>query len=860
MSHLLFADWQDFADRENSHDNNAFNLASILQASQELSSHLEFASLLPELTRIMLANSPAKICLVILPNDRGIWEVTNVATTTEVPPEWQNLPRLLADCHTLPLKLIEWSKNNCHLIRNEEFIDQLPVNILCLPLIKKENLLGIVYLESIGIKNAFDLKVETILTFLADRGAIAIDNARLYRQARSSEIALQQSERKYQKLSENVPGVIFQFKFALDGTVSYPYISSACQDLFQVSPAAVMADSNVLLRLMHPGDIASYQQTLAVAIQTLNPAIWEGRAILASGEVKWIKSASRPEVQLDGSIVWDGVLLDITDRKKVEESLAASQQKYYNLIQSINGIVWEYDLAEDRFTFVSDRAVPIMGYPLEDWLEKPGFWQQHLHPEDRERAINIYTSSIQKGCSCEFEYRLIAANKKPIWVYDISAPIKDATGKVVGTNGLLVDISDLKEVQERLHQANYNLALTNAELNRLTRLKDEFLATMSHELRTPLNAILGISEALQDGVFGDINEQQGQYLQTIDRSGKHLLSVINDILDVSKIVAGKLELELSSVPILQLCQSSIALVKQQAIQKQIQLEIDYGDLLETISRVTIVADERRLRQVLINLLANAVKFTPVGGKVILKVEIDTANGNDDHLCLSIVDTGIGISPEDLAKLFHPFIQIDSSLNRKYEGSGLGLVLVKQIVELHSGSIDVKSELGKGSCFTVCLPHPCNNLNTPLDSNYSELPSLLIDSGNISLSADQISTVLLVEDREQNIVTTSSYLLKKGYNLLVARNGVEAISLAKNEHPDIILMDIQMPGMDGLEAIINLRENLATSTIPIVALTALAMAGDRERCLAAGANDYLTKPVKLKQLEYTIQQWLAASSN
>jgi CheY-like chemotaxis protein len=138
--------------------------------------------------------------------------------------------------------------------------------------------------------------------------------------------------------------------------------------------------------------------------------------------------------------------------------------------------------------------------------------------------------------------------------------------------------------------------------------------------------------------------------------------------------------------------------------------------------------------------------------------------------------------------------------------------------------------------------------------------LLIDSGNISLSADQISTVLLVEDREQNIVTTSSYLLKKGYNLLVARNGVEAISLAKNEHPDIILMDIQMPGMDGLEAIINLRENLATSTIPIVALTALAMAGDRERCLAAGANDYLTKPVKLKQLEYTIQQWLAASSN
>jgi PAS domain S-box-containing protein len=846
MSHPLLTGWQDFIDRKSPNCNNAFNLASILQASQELSSHLEFSSLLPELTRIMLANSPAKICLVILPNDRGIWEVTNVATTTEVPPEWQNLPRLLADCRTLPLELIEWSKNNCHLIGNEEFIDRLPVNIFCLPLIKKENLLGIVYLESNGIENAFDLEVETILTFLADRGAIAIDNARLYRQARSSEIALQQSERKYQKLSENVPGVIFQFKFSVDGTVSYPYISSACQELFQVSPASVVADSSVLLRLMHPDDIASYQKTLAAAIQTLNPAVWEGRAILSSGEVKWIKSASRPEAQSDGSIVWDGVILDITDRKKVEESLAASQQKYYNLIQSINGIVWEYDLIEDRFTFVSDRAVPIMGYPLNDWLKIPNFWQQNLHPEDRERAINIYNLSIKKGYSCEFEYRLIAANGQPIWVYDISTPIQDENGTIVGTNGLLVDISDLKEVQEKLHQTNYSLALTNAELNRVTRLKDEFLATMSHELRTPLNAILGISEALQDGVFGAINEQQGQYLQTIDRSGKHLLSVINDILDVSKIVAGKLELELSSVSILPLCQSSVALVKQQAVQKQIQLDTNYGDLLEAIAAMTIAVDERRLRQVLINLLANAVKFTPIGGKVTLNIEID----KDSRLFFSIVDTGIGISPENLTKLFQPFVQIDSSLNRKYQGSGLGLVLVKQIVELHGGSIDVKSELGKGSCFTICLPPTCFDRNIPLDSNSSELPSLPIDPNNL-LS----STVLLVEDREQNIITTSSYLVKKGYELSIARHGIEAIFLAENNHPDIILMDIQMPGMDGLEAISKLKANPVTANIPIVALTALAMAGDRERCLAAGANDYLTKPVKLKQLESTIQKWL-----
>ena len=226
---------------------------------------------------------------------------------------------------------------------------------------------------------------------------------------------------------------------------------------------------------------------------------------------------------------------------------------------------------------------------------------------------------------------------------------------------------------------------------------------MSHELRTPLNAILGMSEALQEELFGALNSRQLNAIATIEQSGQHLLSLINDILDVSKISAGKLELNITEVSLTELCRSSLILVKQQAIDRQIYIDTHLPYDLDRI-----VVDERRMRQVLINLLNNAVKFTAKGGLVTLSVrlkllEVDGRQGN--WLCFSVTDTGIGIDSADRSKLFQPFIQLDSSLNRKYPGSGLGLVLVKQIVELHGGDVTLDSEVGVGSCFTVTLPQP-----------------------------------------------------------------------------------------------------------------------------------------------------------
>ncbi|NEQ64637.1 MAG: response regulator, partial [Symploca sp. SIO2D2] len=401
-------------------------------------------------------------------------------------------------------------------------------------------------------------------------------------------------------------------------------------------------------------------------------------------------------------------------------------------------------------------------------------------------------------------------------------------------------------------QLNQELQKKNQDLARATKLKDEFLANMSHELRTPLNAILGMTEGLQEQVFGEINNSQTKALQTIERSGSHLLELINDILDLAKIESGRIELELTLTAVAPLCQSSLGFIKQQALKKRIQLETKLPPNLPDL-----LVDKRRIRQVLLNLLNNAVKFTPEGGCITLEACHDKCpeSGSTDYsflncLRIAVTDTGIGIAPENIKKLFQPFVQIDSALNRQYAGTGLGLSLVKRIVELHNGQVGLTSEVGEGSCFTINLPCMACPLPSP------ELEAQPKHSIKLSQPKQEASPlILLAEDNEANINTVSSYLKAKGYRLIVANNGSEAIALAQAKNPDLILMDIQMPGMDGFEAMQHIRHTPNLVDVPIIALTALAMTGDSDRCLAAGANNYLSKPIKLKQLVTTIQQLL-----
>jgi signal transduction histidine kinase/CheY-like chemotaxis protein len=368
---------------------------------------------------------------------------------------------------------------------------------------------------------------------------------------------------------------------------------------------------------------------------------------------------------------------------------------------------------------------------------------------------------------------------------------------------------------------------------------DELIATVSHEFRTCLNGILGMSEALLEEVFGVMNEQQLNAISTIDRSGWYLLALINNMVDLSQIQVGKLELEISEVLVAELCHSSITFVKHHAIQKQIQLDVQGAD-----SAGYIAVDVQRMRQVLVNLIGQAIDATPAGGRIRLVVTRSDAEQNASSgatIQFAVMDT----SKEIMVPSRSP---LPAAANA--QRIGFGLLLVTPIVELHGGTLRVESAVGRGSCVEVSLPQSCLLSDAPLSE----------DGYSGGLSSSEIPApplILIVEDNELNINTISSYLVAKGYRPIVAQDGKSAIEMTHRHHPDLILMDIQMPGMDGLEAIKCIRCQEEFGALPIIALTALAMDGDRDRCLAAGANEYLTKPVKLKQLHATIKKFLVA---
>jgi CheY-like chemotaxis protein/two-component sensor histidine kinase len=336
---------------------------------------------------------------------------------------------------------------------------------------------------------------------------------------------------------------------------------------------------------------------------------------------------------------------------------------------------------------------------------------------------------------------------------------------------------------------------------------------------------LGLSEALQEGIYGELTAKQQDVLRTVITSGTHLLELINGILDLAKIGAGKMELTLAPVDLAAVVQASLQIIGQMAHQKNLHL---VSSIDSTVGRLQ--ADARCLTQILINLLSNAVKFTPTGGTIGIDV---AGNAVEQVVRCTVWDTGIGIAEEDLTRIFQPFVQLDGRLSRRFAGTGLGLALVARLVDLHGGSISVTSTMGQGSRFTVTLPW--SRVDTETDVAMSEARGS--DQDPIP-SGDQARQpcILVVEDNPANLTMVTDYLTIKGYEVIVAREGAEAVAQTREAHPDVIVMDMQMPGMDGLEAVRRIRADPTVARIPIIALTALAMPSDREHCFAAGVDD------------------------
>jgi PAS domain S-box-containing protein len=393
----------------------------------------------------------------------------------------------------------------------------------------------------------------------------------------------------------------------------------------------------------------------------------------------------------------------LSTRKRAEVALRQVEQNYATLVNSIDGIVWEVDAHTFQFSFVSQKAERLLGYPITRWLTEPNFWREHVHPDDREWTMAFCVNATAEKRDHEFEYRMLAADGRTVWLHDLVTVVL-VNDQVTKLRGVMVDITERKRVEAELQQYREHLeelvkdrtaelAVAKAKAEETDRLKSTFLATMSHELRTPLNSILGFTGILLQGLAGPLNAEQTKQLQMVQSSGRHLLSLIKDVLDLSRIEAGQMEMRSESFDMRQLLAKTMHALAPLAAQKHLSL---LTDVAPEVAQVT--SDPHRVEQILLNLVHNAIKFTD-HGEIRLVCRI-----SDGKVLTSVTDTGMGIQPDDLDKLFTAFRQLDSTLVRKHEGTGLGLAICKRLAHLLGGEIWVKSQWEVGSTFTLVLPH------------------------------------------------------------------------------------------------------------------------------------------------------------
>ncbi|NTU81886.1 MAG: PAS domain-containing protein, partial [Chloroflexales bacterium] len=616
-------------------------------------------------------------------------------------------------------------------------------------------------------------------------------------------------------------------------------------ELYGVTPETFGSAYEAWLNGLHPDDRAEAERVSLRTRRGEQAYDTEFRVCHPDGAVRVLKAHAMVQRGPGGEpLRMIGVNFDITERKRVELALREGEERYRTLVEYMTQGVIVYQ--DGRVVFCNAAATAIIGCADIDLLGcSVADLAVLLHADDA-AGLHTWLEAELLGVSTystPFHFSRVTDGQLCWLVSDATATSYHGRPAVLV---MLSDVTALKLAEEQLRQANL-------EMIRAARMKDEFLANMSHELRSPLNAILGFSESLQDEIYGPLSERQHTAMRHVETSGQHLLALITDILDLSKVEAGRMSLAVERVRLAEVCQASLLFVKGLATKKSLRLNFVLSD-----PAAHLEADPKRLKQILVNLLSNAVKFTPDGGQVGLEVTPDDAAG---EVRFAVRDTGIGIAPEDLMRLFQPFVQLDSSLSRQHEGTGLGLALVRRLAELHGGTVLAESEPGVGSCFTLVLPqHPSvpgaepQPVVAPTEPIRGALdPVRVRDPGREPGAAS--ARILLAEDNEANILTTSDYLQARGFAVSVARTGPEALAAAVAHQPDLILMDVQLPELDGLALTRQLRVLPAFVSTPIIALTALTMPHDRERCLAAGANAYLSKPVRLKELVTLIDQLL-----
>lgn len=613
-------------------------------------------------------------------------------------------------------------------------------------------------------------------------------------------------------ISKSLDGTILSWNAGAERLFGYTAEEAVGASIMLLIPPDRIEEEQSILARLRRGERMDHFETVRVSKG--------GRHINASLTISPVRDAS-------GRIIAASkVARDITERKLAEQERAGlleaeqhartqaeqARQSYQDLVNGLDAIVWEADAQTWKFNFVSRRAEELLGYPIERWLEKPDFWISVIHPEDREQTMEFCRSACEECRDHDFEYRAIAADGRTVWLRDIVYVVRGADGRPQQLRGIMVDVTRTKELERDLQERARQLA-------EVDRRKDEFLAMLGHELRNPLAPIRTGLEFLH--ASGIEHESVGLMREQVD----YLVHLVDDLLDVARIMRGKISLRKEPVDLVAVAQRAVDTIKPLANERRHQLTVS------TPAAVWVSADPVRITQIITNLLNNAAKYTPPGGHIWL-----TLGQQDGFATISVQDNGIGIDPEWLPNIFEPFTQSEHSHDHSQGGLGIGLTLVRSLVHLHEGGIEAHSDgPGKGSEFNLRLPLleqvQAKATDSPVEPPAKRRRILIVDD---NVSAGRMLRLLLTKLGDHQVD--------------LAHDGPSAIEAIRTTDPDLVLLDIGLPGMDGYEVARRVRENGETSGTLLAALTGFGTSEDRRRSLEAGFDVHLAKPASADDLQ------------